>query len=201
MNLGLERLPWYGQVAAFVGLAAAGAGAYYTLYDRPFTADLEARRAELRSVRGDIDKAAAAARRLDEFRASVADLESQLTSVKEILPEEKDAADLLRRMQTVAALSRLTLRSFKPQPTLAKPTHAEWPIALEIEGTYHDLATFLDRVGKFPRIVNITGLDIKGREKPGPGGTVGATCVATTFVLVDKAAAPAKPASSQKAAN
>ena len=83
-----------------------------------------------------------------------------------MLPEEKDAADLLRRMQTVATQSNLTIKGFKPAPTVTKQLHAEWPITLELDGTYHNLAIFFDRVGKFTRIVNISGLDVKGKDKP-----------------------------------
>ena len=95
-------------------------------------------------------------------------------------------------MQTVATQSNLTIKGFKPAPTVTKQLHAEWPIALELDGTYHNLAMFFDRVGKFTRIVNISGLDVKGKDKPEPNSTITATCVATTFVLLDKPA-PAKP--------
>ena len=84
-----------------------------------------------------------------------------------MLPEEKDAADLLRRMQTVATQSNLKIKGFKPSPIVTKQLHAEWPITLELDGTYHNLAIFFDRVGKFTRIVNITGLDVKGEGQAG----------------------------------
>jgi len=86
----------------------------------------------------------------------------------------------------------MTIKEFKPSPTVTKTLHAEWPITLELEGTYHNLAIFFDRVGKFTRIVNISGLDVKGRDKSEGNNTIQATCIATTFVLLDKPA-PAKP--------
>ncbi|HET9830216.1 MAG TPA: type 4a pilus biogenesis protein PilO, partial [Vicinamibacterales bacterium] len=46
-----------------------------------------------------------------------------------------------------------------------------------------------DRVGKFTRIVNISGLEVKGKDKADPNSTITASCVATTFVLLDKPAA------------
>jgi len=128
----------------------------------------------------------------------VTDLEGRLANLKAILPEEKDAADLLNRMQTVAAQSNMTIKGFKPAPTVTKQLHAEWPITLELEGTYHNLALFFDRVGKFTRIVNISGLDVRGKDKPDAGATITATCVATTFVLLDKPA-PAKPGAARPA--
>ena len=111
-----------------------------------------------------------------------------------MLPEEKDAADLLRQMQTIATQSNLTIKGFKPAPVVTKQMHAEWPINLELDGTYHNLAIFFDRVAKFTRIVNISGLSVKGKSKPEPNSTITATCVATTFVLLDKPTAPAKKA-------
>src|SRR5207253_9799346 len=128
----------------------------------------------------------------------VTDLEGRLANLKQILPEEKDAADLLNRMQTVAAQSNMTIKGFKPNPTVTKQLHAEWPIALELEGTYHNLAIFFDRVGQFTRIVNINAVDVKGAQKQVGSSTITATCTATTFVLLDKpnvtTKAPAKPA-------
>jgi type IV pilus assembly protein PilO len=156
----------------------------------PVQADILSRTAQLTAIRADVDKGLATARKLPEFKSQVADLETRLNNLKAVLPEEKDAADLLRRMQTVAAQSSLEIKSFKPNPTVTKQLHAEWPITLELQGTYHNLAMFFDRVGKFTRIVNITGLDVKARDRPDSFATVTATCVATTFVLLDKPTPP-----------
>ena len=192
MDISLTKLPWYAQVGAFVVLAVAGCGAFYYYIEMPMRADMTARQTQLVSLRADITKGLATAKKLPEFRAQVIDLEARLDNLKAVLPEEKDASDLLRRMQTEAARSNLEIKSFKPSPTVTKQLHAEWPITLELEGTYHNLAMFFDRVGKFTRIVNISGLNVKTKEKPEANSTIRATCVATKFVLLDKPA-PAKP--------
>jgi type IV pilus assembly protein PilO len=190
MELTLTKLPWYAQVGAFVVLAVVGCGVFYYYYEMPVRADMASREQQLVALKADISKGLATAKKLPEFRAQVTDLEARLANLKAILPEAKDAADLLNRMQTVAAQSNMTIKGFKPAPTVTKQLHAEWPITLELEGTYHNLATFFDRVGKFTRIVNINGLDVKGRDKPEQNNTITATCVATTFVLLDKPSAP-----------
>ena len=189
MQLTLTKLPWYAQVGAFVALAGVGCGLFYFYYEQPVRADIASRETQLAALHGDITKGLSTAKKLPEFRQQVGDIEGRLAYLKAILPEEKDAADLLNRMQTVAAQSNMTIKGFKPAPTVTKQLHAEWPITLELEGTYHNLAIFFDRVGKFTRIVNISGLDVKGRERPDGNGTITATCVATTFVLLDKPAA------------
>jgi type IV pilus assembly protein PilO len=193
MDLSLTKLPWYAQVGAFVALAAGGCGVFYYYYEMPARADLDSRQQQLAALRADITKGLSTAKKLPEFRAQVSDLEGRLESLRAVLPDEKDAADLLSRMQVVASQSNLTIKSFKPGATVTKQLHAEWPITLELEGTYHNLALFFDRVGKFTRIVNVSGVEIKGKDKPEPNATITATCVATTFVLLDKPGAKGAP--------
>jgi type IV pilus assembly protein PilO len=74
--------------------------------------------------------------------------------------------------------------------------YAEWPIGLELDGTYHNLGSFLERVSKFPRIINVNGIHIKTKDGGGPEQTISAQCTATTFVLVEaKKDADSAPAS------
>jgi len=187
MNLSLSKLPWYGQLGAFVLLSAAGAGVFWNWYAQPTQAAIDARQAELQAMKTEIAKGQALARQLPEFRAKVTSLEEQLERLRPVLPEEKDVADLLRRIQGMATQSNLVIRGFTPQPVATRTLHAEWPIGLELEGTYHNLGTFLERVSKFPRIINVNGIVIKPRQQQTASATITAECTATTFVLLDQA--------------
>ncbi len=187
MNLSFTKLPWHAQLGAFAALAVAGVGAFYYYYEMPAGVVLAQRQAELTGLQRNIAVGQATAKKLPEFRAQVDDLENRLSSLRAVLPDEKDAADLLRRMQTVATQSNLTIKAFTPKATVTKQLHAEWPISLELDGTYHNLALFFDRVGKFTRIVNISGLEVKAKPNPDARATITATCTATTFVLLDPA--------------
>lgn len=194
MDLSLSKMPWYGQVGAFVALSLVGAGAFWYFYAQPVQATIDSRAAELATIRADIDKGLATARRLPEFRKQVGELELQLERLRAVLPEEKDVADLLRRIQGMATQSNLTIRVFTPKPVATKQMHAEWPINLQLEGTYHNLGGFLERVSKFPRIINVNAIDIRARENQTENATVTAECTATTFVLLERGAAkPATP--------
>src|SRR5262245_43330750 len=168
----------------------------------PAQARIAARTSELDKIRAKIDKGLATARQLPQFRQDVSDLQAKLEGLRPILPEEKDAADLLRRVHTLAVESNLTIRGFKPQAITTRELHAEWPISLELEGTYHNLGLFLDRVSKFPRIINVSGLVIAGqKEATATNHTIAVTCTATTFVLLDpEALAAAQPKKGAKKA-
>ncbi len=189
-SLGLSKYPWYAQLAVFVLLAGGAAGAFFYFYEMPQQQALAVRNAELQAIEGRNAKGQETARQLPAFQAQVADLEARLEALKPILPEEKDVGDLLRRIQTLATQSNLSIRGFRPQPIAMKEIHAEWPIGLELEGTYHNLGAFLDRVSRFPRIINVGSLVISSKDNPTPSTSIEVSCTATTFVLVDQVAAP-----------
>ncbi len=193
MNLSLNKLPWYAQVALFVALAVAGVAAFYYLYAGPAYAELAVRQTQLDALRAEINTGLATARKLPQFRDQVAELEARLDSLRAVLPEEKDFGELLRNLQTLATQSNLAINVFKPAPVVTRQLHAEWPINIGLEGTYHNLGLFFDRISKFSRIINISGIDIKAKDRPEPNLTVSVACVATTFVLIDSAKAAAKP--------
>jgi type IV pilus assembly protein PilO len=190
MALTLNKLPWYAQLGLFLAISVGGVGAFYYYYEAGAREEMAKQEKQLKSLRAYLDTARATAKKLPEFKAEVSNLEHRLATLRAVLPEEKDAADLLRRLQTVAMQSNLVIIGFKPAPIVTRQVHAEWPINLELEGNYHNLAAFFDRLGKFTRIVNVSGLEVKGRDNKTaqPGVTISAKCVATTYVLLDKAA-------------
>lgn len=194
MALNLNKLPWYAQVLLFVALSAAAVIAFYYLYVTPAQNDMAVRQRQLDSLRAEIAKGQAVARRLPEFRSQVADLEARFERLKAVLPEEKDAAEILRRIQTLAVQSSLEVKRFKPAPPVTKQLHAEVPYDVEIEGGYHNLGLFFDRVSKLPRLINISEISIKGKEKQEPNSTITAEFVATTYVLLPEQPKTAQPA-------
>lgn len=185
-SLSLAKIPWYGQLAAFVAVSLALAGAFYYFPETTAQAEFKKKGTELAAIRSRLNKGNATARQLPEFRAQVGDLQARLDSLKPILPEEKDAGDLLRRIQQLATQSNLQIRGFRPQAITQREMHAEWPISLELEGSYHNLGLWLDKVSKFPRIINIGNLTLTQKDPPVGSASIGISCTATTFVLVDR---------------
>ena len=199
-NLSLAKLPWHVQIAVMVAIALGVGGAFYYFYELPQQTAITAQAKELSDIRGRITKGQAMARQLPEFRKEIGTLEARLESLKPILPDERDVGDLLRRVQTLATQSNLQVRGFKPQAITTKEMHAEWPIALQLEGNYHNLGLFLDRVSKFPRIINIGGMNIAAKDGPTAQSSMTIDATATTFVLVDTPPAPADDPSAKKGA-
>lgn len=212
MQLGLNKLPWYGAMLVALCIGGAGIGSYHYLYagfpkavseilpigesDGTLRDRLSDRELELARERQDIQKGLDAEKRLVEFREELKTLERQFNDLKVVLPDKRDVADMLRRIQTLATQSSLVVKVFRPQAVVSKQVHQEWPMTLELDGTYHDLARFFDHVSKVPRIINVGSIGIKSKpakEVVADGTTITAQCTATTFVLLETPAPGAEP--------
>ena len=189
LKLDFGKLPWHAQLGAFAFIALAGVGAFWYFYASPAQTKLVSKRAEVKKLQVQIKDGLATAKRLPEFRKEVTVLEAQLDRLRAVLPEEQDVADLLRRVQAMATQSNLQIKGFTPAAVTRREMHAEWPIGLKLEGNYHDLGAFLERVSKFPRIINVGALHIAARPDQTAQQTVTADCTAMTFVLVKDAPA------------
>jgi Tfp pilus assembly protein PilO len=183
MELSLGKLPWYAQVGAFVVVSAGAMFGFWHFYVQDMQADIDARQGRLTTLRAEVAKGVATARRLPEFQSQVADLQHRLDSLRAVLPEQKDVADILRRLQGLATQSNLTLLRFTPAAQRQQPLYLEVPYRLTAVGSFHNLALFFDRVSKFPRIISIGDISITANPRADVNSTIIADLTATTFVL------------------
>jgi type IV pilus assembly protein PilO len=191
MELSLTKLPWHAQIGAFVALSVLAVFGFWNFYVAEVQTDIDTRRTRLIALRADVAKGVATARRLPQFQADVGQLEGRLENLRAVLPEEKDVADILRRVQGLATESNLTIQRFTPQDPKQEAMYAALPYKLKAEGTFHDLGFFFDRISKFPRIINVGEITIKAKQASGGTATIEAECTATTFVLQEGAGAGA----------
>jgi len=183
MDISLSKLPWWAQIGAFVLVCGGAAYGFWHFYVADMQADVNMRQTRLTALRSDIARGVATARRLPEFEAQVTQLEQRLENLRQVLPEEKDVADILRRIQGLATQSNLTIQRFTPLTPVQQQLYVEVPYRLTAEGTYHNLGLFFDRISKFPRIITVSEVLVRAKTPPDPNVTITAECIATTFVL------------------
>lgn len=143
--------------------------------------DLNAQIAELNAVKAN----------LPALEKEVEQLSLRLDQLRRILPPAKETPDLMKRLQSLASQANLKIKSFKPGATVQRDFYQEWPIEIQVDGTYPNLATFFDRVGRLPRIVNIGNLRTSTSAKQTFNQTLSAQYTAMTYVYVEPAAKPA----------
>ena len=180
----LEKLPFYGQVLVF---AALGLGivviAYFVFPNlKDMQAEIDTMSDDLAEKQREVSDGQAIEARLPEFEREIASLKQKLGDVQQILPTGRETGDLLRWIKNLGDQSNLDLKSFSPGGLRPVEFYKEFPIEMNVNGTYHDLGLFLDRVSKYQRIINVDNLRMSKATRSEPGKTIQASFTATTFV-------------------
>ncbi|RMH16588.1 MAG: hypothetical protein D6696_17775 [Acidobacteria bacterium] len=190
IETGLEGKPWYYAAA----IAAVLAGGIYFATDffllKNMRTDLERKEQKLTSLQLKISEGRNAKARLPQFEEEIKRLRKELEKLEKILPPRRNTEDLLRRIRTLADQGDFNLLRFTPQAQQPQEFYTEWPIRIELEGTYHNLAMFFDRIGRFPRIINVEDLSITAlKAADRPHHTIRASFTAKTFLRLEQEAA------------
>jgi type IV pilus assembly protein PilO len=188
------KLSLAGQLGVSALLAAILGGVFYYWYLSPAWEEETRKTAQLDALQKEIRQLEVTASKLAEFQREVGILEMKLEVLKGILPPEKETPDLMRKVQALAAQSNLVIRRFTPSATVNREFYQEWPINVDVEGSYHNLGMFFDRVSRLSRLVNVGNIRIGARQQQTATNTISASCVATTYVYVDAPATGAATA-------
>lgn len=179
---GLEDKPWW--VAALLGLVIAvllyWAGHQYLL--KPRKENIARLDQELSVLQTKIQEGRAAKAQLPRFRQEVQRLELELDKLLRILPARRNTPELLRRIRDLTEQGDFDLRRFTPGNFVEQEFYSEWPIAVSLDGTYHNLALLFDRVSRFSRIINVEGLRINAVRDQESVQTISASFTAKTFI-------------------
>jgi type IV pilus assembly protein PilO len=194
----LTKLPLAGQLGVSAVIALLICGGFYYFWYADALEQQKQKETRLADLQKQIRALEATANRLPEFQREVQALEARLETLKRILPPEKEMPDLMRRIQYLAAQSSLQIRRFNPSAVVQKDFYQEVPVSIDLEGTYHNMGAFLDRVSRMSRLVNMSDLRIRAQATQTMTNTIGITTTATTYVYLDNvpppaAAGPARP--------
>ena len=182
---GLEGKPWYmGAIAGLVVAALVYGGVHY-LSLKNQKVELENQEAKLSELQQKIQAGRAAQAQLPRFREEVRRLELELDQLLKILPARRNTQDMLRRIRALTEQGDFNLQRFTPGRERDRDFYSEWPITINLQGTYHNLAMLFDRVSRFSRIINVEGLKISASRNAGGRHSLSASFRAKTFIYKD----------------
>lgn len=193
----LEDKPWYFGLGIGVAIAVvlwAVANWQYPSFTE-MERDLAAKKNEYNELQEKIARGRAAERRLPQLREEVRRIELDLKRLLEILPTKRNTEDLIKRVEALTRQGDFFLKSFTPKDYINKDFYAEWPIDISVDGTYHNLALFFDRMARFQRIINIETLTMSGYPDAAGGRTIGAVFTAKTFIYIGDQGGSGSPTS------
>ena len=103
------------------------------------------------------------------------------------LPEKKEIPNLLASISSSGQDSGLEFALFEPKPENNKDFYAEIPVAVKVSGSYHNVASFFDKVSRLPRIVNIDNISITAQKQTKKEGlSLSTSCTAITYRFIEK---------------
>ena len=107
-------------------------------------------------------------------------------SLLRVLPTRRNTEDLIRRLRTLTEQGDFKMLAFTPRRQSKREFYYEWPIQIRLDGTYHNLALFFDRVSRFARIINIEDLRMTSARGGDQRYTINAGFTMKTYLYIDQ---------------
>lgn len=127
----------------------------------PKSEQIDKARQDIRNLETKLNQAKMKAKALEKFEEEFAEVEVQFAEALSLLPNTKEIPSLLKTLTQLGTDSHLEFLLFNPQRERPKDFYMEIPVAIQVSGSYHNVAIFFDKVGRMDRIVNILNVDMK----------------------------------------
>jgi type IV pilus assembly protein PilO len=137
-------------------------------------ATLERKLSEVRLIAGNIGA----------FETEIEGLELKLKKALRQLPNEKQLEVLLTDISNLVKTAGVEIRSFQRQEEIFHDFYAEVPIAIELDGEYHDIGKFFELLSQLKRIVNMGSLKITVAKESLESTHLQVKGIATTFRFI-----------------
>ena len=182
-GLDLDNRPWY--FALVVGIIIAGgliwAGESYVLKD--IRTEITTKTSQLDELKEKVRQGRSVAKDREAFRQKVEQLETEWARLLRILPTTRQTDEIIKKIKSLTERGDFRFVTFQPGGFVKKEFYLEWPINVQLQGSYHELALFFDRLARFSRIINVDALNITAlRNTRVPGYTINTRFTMKTFI-------------------
>lgn len=122
--------------------------------------ELEREQKKEEQLRADYQKKLAQAVNLEALLKQREQVQQYVTQLEKQLPSKAEMDALLSDINQAGLGRSLTFEVFRPGTVTVKDYYAELPIALRVNGRYHDLGAFASDIAHLSRIVTLNNLNI-----------------------------------------
>ena len=193
MALGLPDDPGR-QRKLLIGLVPllALAGYWFFLHDDR-VAELQAMETRLEELEMRNSQARMRAPQGRQLEERLTRFERHIERLEQLVPRDEEVSRLLNQISEQADRIGVNVARFSPASSGVGTHYNRRTFEMTVQGTYHEVARFLTRIGSLPRIVSPTELSlIPYATRPAPGGDeeiLEASFLIETYVLQE----PAEP--------
>ncbi len=188
----LQSLPWYAQFLVFLLIGGIAFGIFYMLHYSDGQTTIANLDKQVESLENEIRKAEKKERQLKQIQEEKEAKEKILEKLKEILPEDKEIAQILRMVQGIILNARLKINKWATNKDQPREVYTEVPFSIAVEGNYHNLGQFFDQLSRLKKIFTVDGLSISPMAKMTSLYTIRVNFTASTYTYQQAMKAPAK---------
>ncbi len=148
--------------AANAGILAVTAGlvvAFYFLIHSGQRTRLETIEANDQQVSSDLKEARRINSEIGALREETAKIEKLVSDFEERLPSHREIPTLLKEFEAMAAEEDIDVE-LSPMPRSTDDRKETIPYSIVAHGSYHQIASFINRLERFKRYLNISDLSI-----------------------------------------
>ncbi|MBW2692950.1 MAG: type 4a pilus biogenesis protein PilO [Deltaproteobacteria bacterium] len=178
------KLPKGARIGILIGIGVLLCTGYYFGSYQTDAQELTRLRAEEANLQRKLSEVRLIAGNIVEFEAEIEILEIKLKKALRQLPNEKQLEVLLTDISNLGKTAGVEIRSFQRQQEVFHDFYAEVPIAIQIDGEYHDIGKFFELLSQLKRIVNMGSLKIGIESESLDATRLKVTGTATTFRFV-----------------
>jgi len=156
----VSKLKMVHRVLIFVGTVVLLLGLFIYLIYLPKTGEITKIKSEKDRLDKEIRLAKRRTKNLKKLEADLTMVEGDLKSAITLLPTTSEIPKLLKSITKLGNDSDLEFLLFSPEKQVSQEFYVEIPVSMEVRGSYHNVATFFDKVGKLDRIVNVVNVNM-----------------------------------------
>jgi type IV pilus assembly protein PilO len=180
----LLKLPKAVRIGILAGLGALICVGYFFAFYQDSSLELDQLRGEEANLQRKLSEVRLIAGNIVAFETEIEGLEIKLKKALRQLPNEKQLEVLLTDISNLGKTAGVEIRSFQRKEEIFHDFYAEVPIAIQIDGEYHDIGKFFELLSKLKRIVNMGSLKIVIAKESVDSTRLKVTGIATTFRFI-----------------
>ena len=177
-------------IVILIGCIGVGAAAYY-MDTQAQLARLDAARATEIDLRQAFEAKQRKAANLNAYRQQLEEMKESFGAMLRQLPDKTEVAALLVDVSQTGLAAGLEFELFQPEGEQSKDFYAELPIAIRVNGHFHEFGRFISGLAALPRIVTIHDVNIAstGGDNGAEGAKLTLQAKVKTYRYLDEAAA------------
>lgn len=180
-DMSFEQLPVMGKVLLLLAVLGVTGVIYYVTLHTSLASELENVEQRSQTLQQELSEAKSSHRKYLSLREELAKREKRDERNRRVLPPTAEIPAFLGELNRTAELSGLQIELVQPRPEEPEPLVVRVPVALELQGKYHQLVKFFYNVSQLERAVNMENISLTNPVREGEEVRLNAKVLATTF--------------------